>query len=205
MLTAGSQTLTVTFTPSNTTDYGTPAPASVTLEVNQATPKITWAKPAAITFGTALSATQLNATANVPGTFVYSPGSGTVLPGGTQNLSVTFSPTDATDYATVSDSVAITVKPATSTTAMGSTSPNPSSANEPVTVNYAVSGSGGIPTGTVTVTASTGETCSGTLVNGSGSCSLTFTAAGSPKLTASYSGDSNFKASTSAKVTQTVN
>src|SRR5262249_20315202 len=35
---------------------------------NQAKPVLTWANPAAITYGTALSATQLNATANVPGT-----------------------------------------------------------------------------------------------------------------------------------------
>ena len=51
--------------------------------------------PAAITYGTALSATQLNATANVPGSVVYSPPSGTVLPvGANQTLSVTFTPTE---------------------------------------------------------------------------------------------------------------
>ena len=37
---------------------------------------ITWATPAPITYGTALSATQLNATANVPGKFTYTPGAG---------------------------------------------------------------------------------------------------------------------------------
>jgi hypothetical protein len=34
---------------------------------------------------------------------------------------------------------------------------------------------------------------------------MTFTAKGSPKLAAVYAGDSNFKSSTSAKVTETVN
>ena len=75
MLTAGAQTLSVTFTPTDTTDYTT-ASATVTLTVNKATPAITWATPAAITYGTPLSATQLNATSTVAGTFVYSPAAG---------------------------------------------------------------------------------------------------------------------------------
>jgi hypothetical protein len=99
VLGAGSQTLSVTFTPTDTTDYSI-ATTTVTLVVNKATPTVTWATPAAITYGTALSGTQLNATSSVPGTFVYSPVAGTVLGSGTQTLSVTFTPTDATDYTT---------------------------------------------------------------------------------------------------------
>jgi Bacterial Ig-like domain (group 3) len=108
VLSAGSQTLSAVFTPSDTVDY-TRAKASVTLVVNQATPTITWASPAPITFGTPLSSRQLNATASVPGTFVYSPAAGTVLNPGTQNLSVTFTPTDTRDYQTVTQTVSITV------------------------------------------------------------------------------------------------
>ena len=60
---------------------------------------ITWSAPADITYGTALGATQLNATPNVPGSFVYSPVAGTVLNAGAgQTLSVTFTPTDAANY-----------------------------------------------------------------------------------------------------------
>ncbi len=84
---------------------------SVKLQVNQATPKITWATPAAITHPAPLTSTQLDATASVPSTFVYSPPAGTVLAAGTQTLSVTFTPTDATDYATAKDTVTLTVKP----------------------------------------------------------------------------------------------
>ncbi len=109
VLGAGSQTLSVTFTPSNAADYAV-APASISIQVNQATPKITWAKPAAITYPTPLSSTQLDATASVPGTFVYSPAAGTVLSPGTQALSVTFTPTDTVDYTTATDTVTITVK-----------------------------------------------------------------------------------------------
>jgi hypothetical protein len=39
-------------------------------------PLITWENPADIVFGTLLSTTQLNATANVPGSFFYTPGIG---------------------------------------------------------------------------------------------------------------------------------
>ena len=203
VLTVGTQTLSVTFTPNNTGNYSG-ATASVVLQVNQATPAIAWSKPAAITYGTALSSTQLDATASVSGTFVYSPTAGTMIPGGTDVLSVTFTPTDTVDYTTASDSVSITVNQATSTTSITSDSPNPSVIGQAVSIGFTVTGVG-TPTGTVTVTAGTGETCTGSLTGGTGSCMLTFTAAGSPKLTAAYGGDTNFKASTSAKVTQTVN
>ncbi len=58
----GTQPLTATFTPTDTTDYNT-ATASVNLVVNKATPTLTWPVPAPITYGTAVIATQLNASA----------------------------------------------------------------------------------------------------------------------------------------------
>jgi hypothetical protein len=73
------------------------------------TPTITWSNPASITFGTALSGAQLNATANVPGSFAYSPAAGTMLSVGTHTLSTTFTPTDTTHYTTSTKSVSITV------------------------------------------------------------------------------------------------
>jgi len=95
----GSQTLSVTFTPVDTTDYSITT-ATQTLTVNRAAPVITWATPIEITPGTALSATQLDATANTAGAFVYTPEAGTVPSTGSQTLSVAFSPTDTTHYAT---------------------------------------------------------------------------------------------------------
>jgi hypothetical protein len=115
---AGSQTLSVTFTPSNTALY-TSASATVTLLVNQATPVITWATPAPITSGTPLSGAQLDATASVAGTFVYTPASGTVLGAGSQTLSVTFTPTDTTDYKSASGSVTLQVNQGTSNNQAG--------------------------------------------------------------------------------------
>src|SRR5579872_1183099 len=111
VLTAGPHTLSVTFTPSDKTNY-TSAAATVQLAVNKATPVVQWPTPAAISFGTALSQVQLNATANVPGTFTYTPPAGTVLPAGTQTLSVLFTPTDSLDYTSAGQSVTIVVKQA---------------------------------------------------------------------------------------------
>lgn len=115
VLTVGSQKLSVTFTPTDTTDY-TSATASVTLTVNQATPTITWATPAAVVAGATLGSAQLDAVADVPGSFAYSPASGTVLNTlGTTTLSTTFTPTDTTDYTTATDKVSLMVIPAAGT------------------------------------------------------------------------------------------
>lgn len=79
-------------------------------------PIITWANPAAITVETPLSATQLNATADVAGTFIYTPPIGTSLSvGANQNLKVDFTPTDVTNYNTASKTVKIDVIIATVT------------------------------------------------------------------------------------------
>jgi hypothetical protein len=109
VLPAGSQKLTATFTPSDTTTYST-ANATVQVTVNQATPVVTWAALSPIQQGAALSAAQLDATANVPGTFSYNPALGAVLPAGKQQLTASFTPTDATDYlpATAHNSLTVT-------------------------------------------------------------------------------------------------
>ncbi len=109
---AGTATLSVAFTPSDTTKYSA-ATKTVSLAVtatDKAAPAIAWNAPAAITSGTALSATQLNATTSVPGTFAYSPGMGAIPSAGTATLSVAFTPTDTTKYsaATMTVSLAVT-------------------------------------------------------------------------------------------------
>jgi hypothetical protein len=109
---AGTHTMTVTFTPTDTTDYKT-ATATVTLTVNQAKPVITWPTPAPITVGTAVGPTQQDATANVPGTFVYAQPAGWKPIVGTHTMTVTFTPTDTSDYKTATASVVLTVNPST--------------------------------------------------------------------------------------------
>lgn len=72
---------------------------------------ISWVNPADIILGMPLSATQLNATANVAGTFVYTPAIGTILSIGlNQILKVDFTPTDTVKYDVASKTVTINVK-----------------------------------------------------------------------------------------------
>ena len=80
----------------NTTTYPTGTSNAVSVTVAKATTSSTFAMPAAITYGTPLSATQLAATSATPGTFAYTPPAGTVLSAGTQGLSATLTPTDST-------------------------------------------------------------------------------------------------------------
>lgn len=86
-------------------------------------PQITWANPAAIKHGTALSSTQLDATSPVAGAFTYTPAAGTMLAAGPQNLSVILTPTDTSEYSTAEDSVQLTVN-STSALTLSSTSLN---------------------------------------------------------------------------------
>ena len=108
VLSAGpDQKLHVDFTPTDA-NYET-ASKDVAISVLKGTPAITWNNPADITYGTKLSGTQLNAAADVAGTFVYDPAAETVLNAGAgQTLKVTFTPTDV-NYETASKDVAINV------------------------------------------------------------------------------------------------
>ncbi len=99
-------------------DYSLTQP-STTASIQPATPKISWPGPTAITYGTDLSGDQLDATASIAGsplsgTFQYTPAAGAVLNAGkSQALSVTFTPTDSTDYTKAIGSTTIVVEPAT--------------------------------------------------------------------------------------------
>ena len=102
---------TLNFTADN--GIGTDAAQTFTLTIGEATPVITWNTPNPITYGTPLDSTELDATANVPGTFVYAQAAGTVLPAvNTPLLAVTFTPADTADYATVTQTVPLEVDPA---------------------------------------------------------------------------------------------
>ncbi|HLO59003.1 MAG TPA: T9SS type A sorting domain-containing protein [Bacteroidales bacterium] len=76
-------------------------------------PTIQWSNPAAITYGTRLSSTQLNATANMTGTFVYTPASNSLLNAGDSIvLKVTFVPGDI-NFSSATKTVILTVNKAT--------------------------------------------------------------------------------------------
>ena len=107
-LLAGATTnLTMTVNPaasgtvSNTASVGSPTqdpnptnnltPPVVTL-IGKGLPLVIWPMPTNIVYGTPLGPNQNNATSSVPGTEVYTPTNGTVLPAGTNQLSVVYTP-----------------------------------------------------------------------------------------------------------------
>jgi hypothetical protein len=93
---------------------------------------------------------------------------------------------------------------AATTTTLTST-PNPSTTGQAVTLSATVTSAAGVPTGTVTFRDGATMLVTATLVNGSASISISTLAAGSHPLTAAYGGSATFAASTSAVVTQVVN
>ncbi|MBZ5490686.1 MAG: choice-of-anchor D domain-containing protein [Acidobacteriia bacterium] len=105
-LSAGTHSIAASYGGDATYASSTAALAQV---LQPALPVITWAAPAPIISGTALSALQLNATASVAGTFIYNPAAGTVLGAGPQTVSVTFTPTDTTDYSVATATVSLIV------------------------------------------------------------------------------------------------
>jgi CSLREA domain-containing protein len=90
------------------------------------------------------------------------------------------------------------------TTNLAQPAPEPSVVGQPVNLSFMVTSIWGTPTGTVTVTASTQESCSTTLTNGTGGCVVTFETMGQRSLTATYSGNLNFLGSVSTSVSHTV-
>jgi hypothetical protein len=106
----GAHELTAVFTPIDTLNYTT-SHAAVPLTVTEKSPTIiTWATPAAISYGTALSDAQLNATASVAGTFIYTPSAGHVLAPGSYTLTASFTPADAEQFAAAQATVVLEVE-----------------------------------------------------------------------------------------------
>jgi hypothetical protein len=90
--------------------YGAAPTVQQSFTIAKATPMVTWNNPGDIALGVALGAGQLNAAANVNGSFVYAPAAGTVLPEGNgQTLSAQFIPDDGANYNSVTANVVINV------------------------------------------------------------------------------------------------
>lgn len=92
--------------------YGQATSPAANLKVKKIMPMLIWPPPAPIMYGTPLSSNQLNAVANMPGTFVYTPPAGTVLDVPTYLLRTVFTPLDTTNFATVSIRAMLYVSPA---------------------------------------------------------------------------------------------
>ena len=224
VLSAGTHTLTVSFTPTDTTDYTT-ATKTVSIDVLQATPIISWAPPP-ITAGTALSNTQLNAAAsaswtvagvgvNVPGNFNFTPGAGTVLSAGSHTFTLSFTPNDATNYTIATITKTIDVLP---TTPIIPTKPHPtkttvaakpksSNVGQPVILTVTVKNrdrTGGAPIGDVSLLDGTTMLGSPTLINGKASLRISGLLPGRHPIRVYFEGAGDFIQSTSAVLIETV-
>ena len=164
--------------------------------ISQVTPRITWNTPADITSGTALSATQLNASAgDVAGTFVYSPTASTVLATGTQTLSATFTPTDTTNYNQATAMVHLLVK-------------DMAYSDQTITFNSIPNTIFGSAPITLTATASSGLAIAYSVESGPASVAgnqLTILGAGSVTVVASQSGDSGSKINAAPSISRSFN
>jgi hypothetical protein len=180
-----------------------------TTTAQELTSTVSWTAPSPITYGTTLSGV-LDAVGSVAGKYAYTANGNavtatTVLPAGSYTMGVTFTPTASKDYTSSTASVSLTVNPINTTTTITKVIVPRAT---PLAITVSITVANGLTathdaTGSVTVTASSGETCTATLASGKGSCVLTTAVAESGTVTAAYAGDSNNNASTSAAVSFT--
>jgi hypothetical protein len=142
-LAAGSHSITATYTSADGLYTGSSS-AVVVETVDKIVPVITWTPSATqFTYGTKITSDMLNATAasggnTVNGTFTYDVSVGDVLPVGTRNVVVTFTPTDTATYASQSATVTFTVQAATLTVTADNQSRGYGAANP--TLTYQITG-----------------------------------------------------------------
>ena len=104
-----------------------------------------------------------NATANVPGTFVYTPPVGTVLQAGNgQTLSVVFTPTNAAGYGNGTASVLINVIASQDSATLVTTRTLSRDVNNDVIVNITIANTGSNPATAVRITSAKIGTAVGT-------------------------------------------
>ncbi len=195
--TVGNQTITAADTV-NASIAGTTPSIAV-----RAIPQIDWSSPASIVYGTPLSGTQLDASANVAGTFTYTPAAGAVPDaGGDQTVQVLFTPSDAVDYltATVTNTINVTKAVPGLKVTDGGGQYNGRSFPASATiagVDGALASS--LDDITPTITYYDGPTAAGT---GSGSTSPS--SPGTYTAVATFAGDANYSAARSSPVTFTI-
>jgi hypothetical protein len=109
---AGTALQSLTYTPTDTTNYKT-ASGTVSVIVNKAAPSVTAGpRASAITYGQTLAASTLSGGSATPaGSFAFTTPS-TVPKAGTAVQSVTYTPTDAVNYNSASSTVSVTVNKA---------------------------------------------------------------------------------------------
>jgi hypothetical protein len=190
------QTLSVTLTPTDTTDYSS-ATATVTINVAGAVPTIAFAVPNH-TYGDGPFA--VTATSNSSGAFTYSVVSGpatisgnAVTLMGAGSLALQASEAAAGNYSAGTAQTTIVVAKQASQTAV-TTNAASVGVGQPVTLTATVTPAVlGTPTGTVTFFSGTTQLGAPvTLTNGTAQLVVSTLASGSDAISATYSGDANF-------------
>ena len=187
---------------SQASDYALTQPSSITADIEPATPTITWTTPASITYGTALTNVQLDATATlngspVSGTFNY----GTLLDaklnaGNDQTLSVNFTPNDTTDFNVATGSTTINVaqaKPALSLSA-----PNGTFNGTPFAASVTISGTTNTPAASLDNVVPTLTYYQGSGTAGTSLGATAPTVPGTYTVVANFPGDNNYASVQSA-------
>lgn len=143
--------------------------------------------------------------ASCVGTLIGGAGSCLTTPtsAGTRTLVASFASANGNYTGSTSSGVTLQVNKANSTTTVTS-SPNPTFLVQPVMVSVSVGGGGLTPMGSVSVSDTTGATCSMTLSGGKGSCSITPKTVGTDTITATYLGDGNYNGSSGSVAQQKV-
>jgi sugar lactone lactonase YvrE len=181
--------------------------------VIKATPILNWPTPAGISTTTPLTSIQLDATATfqgapLDGTYFYTIPPGTTdahnqtLTAGTHTLKVVFTPTDTTDFNSISATVQIVVGAVGSIGISGSpvfSSGDCCFFSQPTPYTITVTGSIAAPTGTVNVVFNGQTVGTGTLTPGSGATSIAnlsvssiYFVPGNNAVTLQYLGDTNY-------------
>ncbi|WP_263379778.1 Ig-like domain repeat protein [Granulicella paludicola] len=225
-LPVGSDTVTGTLT--GDTNYASGALSTVEV-INAATGAATLtANPNPTTFGTPVTLTETiapigGACPSGPATFLSngtSIGAGAIslvggscvatlttstLPVGTDNITATV-PASNGFAAITSGPVAVTINKAPASNNTLTTSPNPSTFGQTVTISLAVPTEAGTPaTGTVTFYNNGASIGTGTVTNGVATVTTATLPVGTDPITATYAGDANYATGTTGPVNQVVN
>ena len=217
--TTESETLTATYSGDGANAASTSPALTLMGSGAQLATKLDWS-PSATTsvYGMAIPAGVLDATVehNIPGSIAYTAqlaggasaaisAGGSLPAAGAYTATATFTPTDTSDYAPSSATIALTVQKANVTDTLTS-SVQQAGQGASVTLTDAVaSKTSGTPTGLVTFFAGSSAIGSAPL-NAAGVASITVDSlpAGSLSITASYLGDGNFNTDTSAATQITI-
>ena len=205
-----TQTLSVTFTPTDAVDYTT-VTKTASLVVNQAAQTINFTAPSSpVGFGVVpitLVATGGGSGNAVVFSVVSGPGtisSGKLTVTGAGTIQVAANQAGNTNYAAAPQvTQTVVVNKAAPIVALQS-SANPALVQSSITLTATVSFGGGVPTGTVTFLDGTTSLGAGTITAGVATLATSSLAVGSHSITAVYSGDANFATLTSSVLTEAV-